>query len=229
MKNILVLIAALLAAFPMFAQSDLGADNCCQIDRSCATDAEWDQGWYDHALGLCGESAVPGKHLYVLDAETNYNNCCFLGRACSTDQEWDRGYYDWVNDLCGPLKTGGESLLARDAYTFYGIGQAHTGVFTLSAGKWSIATSLQHNAWILFFQTDSVGNPHYGGKCLALPNDWHWYGQSYQWFAVANTQSYRVEFVARAQCDARLSVYHSEGAERNAEWKVFLNKVDGNF
>ena len=159
-------------------------------------------------------------------AQTGVDNCCQLGRACSTDAEWDKGYYDYVNGLCPAPNMSMSQPLVRDGYTFVGAGASSSQVFRLSPGKWRIRTEMSRRDWTYIRQVTSSGERDHGGKCLAWPQFWSWYGWSADWLGIW----WSSEFVARTNCLVRLEFYHHVSFNPAGEtYKAFLKKVDGNF
>ena len=99
MRVLVALLSLLLLALPSFAQSAI--DNCCQVNRSCAADSEWIQGWNDYQAGLCPASAPassPGASPPAPAAAVD--NCCQVNRSCTADAEWIQGWNDYQAGLC---------------------------------------------------------------------------------------------------------------------------------
>ena len=77
--------------------SSAQVDNCCFVDRQCATDKEWTSGYRAFQNGQC---SLPIRSLGQATSEED-DNCCYLGWQCDTDEEWVSGYWAYQrNDQC---------------------------------------------------------------------------------------------------------------------------------
>ena len=79
-------------------------DNCCFVDRQCATDQEWTDGYWAFQNNQCPSppgSGTPTSSQPVSGAPAQIDNCCFVDRQCRTDQEWTDGYWAFQNNQCG--------------------------------------------------------------------------------------------------------------------------------
>ena len=97
-RLLLILTALLLVNLPASAQTD----NCCSVDRQCATNDEWVSGYYAFRNSECG---VPSQQQQAHQARqdqtpTHSNNCCFVGWLCDAQQEWISGYFAFQRDQC---------------------------------------------------------------------------------------------------------------------------------
>ena len=81
-------------------------DNCCFVDRHCASDQEWTDGYYAFQNGQC---AAPSQTQPQTQTSTQpvtvtipagVDNCCQVNRQCQTDEEWVRGYNDYRDNQC---------------------------------------------------------------------------------------------------------------------------------
>ena len=114
MRGLAVFFSLLLLALPSFAQS--AVDNCCQVNRSCATDDEWVQGWFDYQAGQCPASApVSTSPPASSPPATGVDNCCQVNRSCSADAEWIQGWHDYQAGLCPVSAPAGTSQPAAPA------------------------------------------------------------------------------------------------------------------
>ena len=98
MKVAFAFCLMMLFALPSFAQS--AVDNCCQVNRSCATDGEWAQGWFDYQAGQCPAAAPAGTSAPAPAPAAGVDNCCQVNRSCSADAEWIQGWNDYQAGLC---------------------------------------------------------------------------------------------------------------------------------
>lgn len=85
-------------------QSSANIDNCCYVDRQCASDHDWTAGYWAYQNNQCGAPATT-EALTPAQPETsvpeNVDNCCFVDRQCRTDHEWTQGFWDFQNHQCG--------------------------------------------------------------------------------------------------------------------------------
>ncbi|MCY4464761.1 MAG: SH3 domain-containing protein [Chloroflexi bacterium] len=79
-------------------------DNCCFIDRQCATDEEWLSGYNAYQDNQC---AAPSQQQQSTSSQSqqpgtsvDIDNCCFIGWQCDTDEEWVSGYNAYENNQC---------------------------------------------------------------------------------------------------------------------------------
>ena len=78
-------------------------DNCCDVNRQCATNKEWVDGYWAYQRNECpvgGTSAAGSTAQPVSAAPANLDNCCFVDRQCQTDQQWADGYWAYQNNQC---------------------------------------------------------------------------------------------------------------------------------
>ena len=104
-KSLLILMPLLLLAISASAQ----INNCCQVDRQCATDDEWVRGYYAFRNSQCAapvESQQQGHQTRSDRNPSQSNNCCFSGWQCSTNAEWISGYWAFRNDQCSAQAQG---------------------------------------------------------------------------------------------------------------------------
>ena len=102
-KLLLLLTALLLPAFGISAQTD----NCCSVDRQCATHEDWFSGYKDYQNGQCAapspqprSTPEPPALQPQPAAAPDINNCCFIGWQCEAGQEWISGYFAFQHDHC---------------------------------------------------------------------------------------------------------------------------------
>lgn len=76
-------------------------DNCCFVDRECATDHQWVDGYWAYQNGHCA-TETSSQPMNPTTSETSViDNCCFAGWLCRTDQEWQNGYFAYQYNQCG--------------------------------------------------------------------------------------------------------------------------------
>ena len=95
----------LLMAVPVLSQTN----NCCSVDRQCATGDDWVNGYYAYQNNQCvatvdsqqqQSSSSQSQPQPTPVASEDIDNCCFVDRECSTDEEWVNGYNAYQNDQC---------------------------------------------------------------------------------------------------------------------------------
>ncbi len=89
-------------------------DNCCFVDRQCATDADWTEGWHAFQNGQCAAPAQPQPQTPTQPASNvpaNVDNCCFVDRQCHSDAAWTDGYHAFQNNQC-PVAAGARQGVA---------------------------------------------------------------------------------------------------------------------
>ncbi len=225
MRVAFALCFMMLLALPVLAQSTV--DNCCQVNRSCTTDGDWTQGWFDYQAGQCPATAPAGTTPPAPAADVD--NCCQIGRACQTDAEWIQGYNDYQAGQCGggigPAPTS--SVSSANHYSFSGTDRSATRAFTLTRGKWRFNPNLGRNADTFLVQVTSPGQANPSGTCLTFPSNLHWRGES---GAGLRLGAYTHEFAVRYQCDAQFVVFPevSAGDVQGQRWTININKTDGN-
>ena len=80
-------------------------DNCCFVDRQCATDQQWIDGYWAYQHGQCAAPAQMPAETSAQPAASEtgvIDNCCFAGWQCNSDQEWTDGYWAFQHKQCGP-------------------------------------------------------------------------------------------------------------------------------
>ena len=78
-------------------------DNCCFVNRQCATNQEWDAGWHAFQRNECPASqpAAPAAPAPVSAAAGQpIDNCCYVDRQCQSEAEWSDGYHAYQNGQC---------------------------------------------------------------------------------------------------------------------------------
>ena len=103
-------------------------DNCCFVNRQCATDQEWVDGYWAFQRNECPVSVSTTQRAStqpVSSAPANVDNCCFVDRHCQTDQEWLDGYWAYQNNQCGAphtsTPTGGHAIRIEGSHLFVGL------------------------------------------------------------------------------------------------------------
>lgn len=93
----------MLMTIPASAQ----VDNCCGVDRQCASADDWNAGYYAYQNGQCAapspqqtsSTSQPQPQPASTDSE-DIDNCCFVDQQCATDEEWINGYNAYQNNQC---------------------------------------------------------------------------------------------------------------------------------
>ncbi len=91
-------LTAILLTVAALAGSASGIDNCCFVDRQCATDQDWTDGYHAYQNNQCAApSQTVAASQPVNGTPAQIDNCCYVDRQCNTDQEWTDGYwaYQW--------------------------------------------------------------------------------------------------------------------------------------
>ena len=96
------LLFILMALFLLSNATAAQTDNCCSVDRQCATINEWVSGYYAFRNSECG---APSQQQQAQQAQQDQspaqsNNCCFNGWQCAAEQEWISGYFAFQRDHC---------------------------------------------------------------------------------------------------------------------------------
>lgn len=75
-------------------------DNCCFVNRQCATNQDWEAGYWAYQWNECplSQPAIPGTTPVSPPAGQAVDNCCFVNRQCATEQEWVDGYHAFQYD-----------------------------------------------------------------------------------------------------------------------------------
>ena len=231
MKGFAVFFSLLLLALPSLAQATV--DNCCQVNRTCATDAEWIHGWHDYQAGLCPVAApVSASQLADMTQPpptTDVDNCCQTGRVCSTDAHWIQGYEDYQTGQCdatSPVTMSSDS--SGNYYRFTGTGRAATPAFTLTPGKWRFYPSLGSYEVTYLIQVISEGIANLQGTCLTFTSNWHWVGEAGAGLVLG---AFVQEFAVRYPCAVQFVVFPARSASevQSQDWTISIGKTDGNF
>ncbi len=75
-------------------------DNCCFVDRHCATDAEWSEGWHAFQNNQCAAPGQPQTSQPASNVPAQVDNCCFVDRQCNTPADWENGFYAFRDNQC---------------------------------------------------------------------------------------------------------------------------------
>ena len=77
-------------------------DNCCFVNRQCATNQEWTDGYWAFQRNECpsGQPAGPVAAPVSAPAGQQIDNCCYVNRQCVTNQEWVAGYMAYQAGQC---------------------------------------------------------------------------------------------------------------------------------
>ena len=96
------LLALIITGFVFFAvssaQHNSVIDNCCYVNRQCATNQEWEAGFYAFQRNECpaGQPAAPVS----APAGQPVDNCCYVNRQCATNQDWVDGWHAYQRNEC---------------------------------------------------------------------------------------------------------------------------------
>ena len=78
-------------------------DNCCSVNRICASEDEWRSGYWAFQNNECpapAQSTSPISETPVSQRPSAVDNCCFVDRQCSTDAQWLDGYQAYQQGQC---------------------------------------------------------------------------------------------------------------------------------
>lgn len=116
---------------------------------------------------------------------------------------------------------------SADHYSFFGTGRAATRLFSVTRGKWRFNPSLGRNADTFLVQVSSPGQANLQGKCLSFPSNWNYIRETGPGLRLAPVAH---EFVVLYPCDVQFVIFGEQSANEvsGQEWKIFVNKVDGN-
>ena len=86
-------------------QQQSNIDNCCFVNRQCATNQEWEAGYWAFQENECplSQAATIGTTSASPPTDQAIDNCCFVNRQCTTQQDWVDGYEAYrYNNSCEP-------------------------------------------------------------------------------------------------------------------------------
>ena len=76
-------------------------DNCCFVDRQCATDQEWTDGYWAFQNGQCAAPAQSQSEAQPANSDTvQADNCCYLHWNCRSDDDWLAGSRAFRSNQC---------------------------------------------------------------------------------------------------------------------------------
>ena len=78
-------------------------NNCCFVDRQCASDQEWTAGYWAFQNNQCGAPIAPVSSVSTPTSATDpadVNNCCFTGWQCHSQTDWEAGYHAFQTNQC---------------------------------------------------------------------------------------------------------------------------------
>ena len=86
-------------------QTVTNIDNCCFVDRQCATDREWTDGYWAFQNNQCGAPVQTQTQTRTSTQPASVDpsqadSCCFLGWQCTTDEQWRSGFQAYQNNQC---------------------------------------------------------------------------------------------------------------------------------
>ena len=103
-NRLVVIVILLLSAGVALAetQAPTNIDNCCFVDRQCATNQEWVAGYQAFQRNECpvSQPVAPVSAPVSAPAGQPVDNCCFVNRQCATEQEWVAGYQAFQRNEC---------------------------------------------------------------------------------------------------------------------------------
>lgn len=101
-KTFALIIVSLMLCAVSSAQENAIIDNCCFVNRQCATNQEWEAGWHAFQRNECPASqpAAPTSAPVSAPAGQLIDNCCYVDRQCQSDAEWVNGYWAYQNGQC---------------------------------------------------------------------------------------------------------------------------------
>jgi hypothetical protein len=111
-ESLFLLIGLLTLTVPAIAQNAQSVvDNCCYIDRQCATNYDWVSGYNAYQNNQCGaptqqRQAASASSQAQPAASEEINNCCFIGWQCNTNTEWVGGYFAFQANQCDSSQAG---------------------------------------------------------------------------------------------------------------------------
>lgn len=91
------------AAQPQPQPADI--DNCCFVDRQCASNADWVSGYWAFQQNECpappAPTSSPATTSSFFSLPAGADNCCQASHAsCSSDEDWIRGYLAFQKGQC---------------------------------------------------------------------------------------------------------------------------------
>ena len=228
MRYVFTLLLAVLFALPALAQMEMEVDNCCQTGRACETDAEWVQGYYDYHADMCGD-AMMSDDMDMMSDDMDMT---------SDDMDMMSDDMDMMSDDTGMMddKMGMmDDMMMPDSYSFVGQGRVKKSArFTLTPGKWSLNVVADARwagiMWVNIAQIHADGEFNQNGNCVVNPQQLSWYGAGVTtwWMHVPWPGSW--QFGVLHPCEVVFQVAHTLNVDtiRDMEWKIFLQKIDGN-
>ena len=90
-------------------------NNCCYVNRQCATSQEWEAGYWAYQRDECpaNQPATNGTASISPSTERPVDNCCFVNRQCVSYEEWEAGYWAYQRNECPasqPATSGTEAI-----------------------------------------------------------------------------------------------------------------------
>jgi len=85
------------------APASADIDNCCFVDRQCATQQEWESGYWAFQNNQCQAPAQPlpgSPQRPASRSAAAVDNCCFLGMQCASDEDWQLGFTAFQRNQC---------------------------------------------------------------------------------------------------------------------------------
>ncbi|MCY4072882.1 MAG: SH3 domain-containing protein [Chloroflexi bacterium] len=89
------------ASAPTQPQPAREIDNCCFVDRQCATDHEWTDGYWAFQNGHCAAPAQSPPQAQPTGSQPSQaDNCCYLHWNCKSDDDWTAGARAFRSNQC---------------------------------------------------------------------------------------------------------------------------------
>jgi len=86
------------ASAPTQTHNTSNIDNCCFVDRQCATDQEWTDGYWAFQNDQCAAPAQTQTETQPTTSQVD--NCCYLHWNCSSDDDWLAGFHAFRSNQC---------------------------------------------------------------------------------------------------------------------------------
>ena len=93
-KSLALIFAGFVICAVSSAQGNSVIDNCCYVNRQCATNQDWVDGYHAFQRNECPVSQP------VAQAGQPVDNCCYVNRQCNTNQDWVDGWHAFQRNEC---------------------------------------------------------------------------------------------------------------------------------
>ncbi|MCY4021251.1 MAG: SH3 domain-containing protein [Chloroflexi bacterium] len=89
------------ASAPTQTLTQANIDNCCFVDRQCATDQEWTDGYWAFQNDQCAAPVQTQTETQPTDSHISQaDNCCYLHWSCRSDDDWLAGSRAFRSNQC---------------------------------------------------------------------------------------------------------------------------------